>query len=257
MKPRKGRKRDSGAGLEGVDTPFQTSDFECQSNDGGVVQHKGRRLLLGRDEIVDSLVRLSGPLDRTFDPASFFSFSMFDIPFISPLDSVSFELGAGDDDVDEIVRRDDTAHATRSLAPDLAMIAPVTVGSPCHDFFLPAFSEFTDRPNRRALVDHFCNILSHLIVFREDSGNPFQQLVLPLCYKRTACMNAIYALASAHLEYRGIENTEKSVGFHNQAIQGLARLIEQGEAVNRNELLATIMLLVYYEVVSGIQASHR
>jgi hypothetical protein len=64
-------------------------------------------------------------------------------------------------------------------------------------------------------------------------------------------MDAIYALASAHLEYRGVQNAEKSVYFHNQAIQGLARLIEQGGDVNRNELLAAIMLLVYYEVVSS------
>jgi len=64
-------------------------------------------------------------------------------------------------------------------------------------------------------------------------------------------MNAIYALASAHLEYRGVENGEKSLCFQNQAIQGLAQLLEDDYHVNRNELLATIMLLVYYEVVSS------
>jgi len=62
-------------------------------------------------------------------------------------------------------------------------------------------------------------------------------------------MNALYALASAHLEYRGVDNVENSLSFHNHAIQGLARLIENNGKVNRNEVLATIMLLVYYEVV--------
>lgn len=65
-------------------------------------------------------------------------------------------------------------------------------------------------------------------------------------------MNAIYALASAHLEYRGVQNPEKSLYFHNQAIQGLARVIENQGKVNKNELLAAIMLLVYYEVVGAL-----
>jgi len=139
-----------------------------------------------------------------------------------------------------------------SLAPDLAMIAPCPIGSPLLEFCAPAFSEFSDRPNRRALVDHFCNVLSHLLVFREESGNPFQQLVLPLTRESSPVMNAIYALASAHMEYRGVEHKEKSLVFHNRAIQGLARLIEQNGKAKKNEILAAIMLLVYYEVVSHI-----
>lgn len=161
--------------------------------------------------------------------------------------------GVGESDVVEVVRRDSFATTSRtSSSPTLALIAPVALPSPHLEFCAPAFEEFSSRTNRRALVDHFCNVLSHLIVFREENGNPFQQLVLPLCQTSPAVMDAIYALASAHLEYRGVENTEKSVYFHNQAIQGLARLIEQGGDVNRNELLAAIMLLVYYEVVSAI-----
>jgi hypothetical protein len=99
-------------------------------------------------------------------------------------------------------------------------------------------------------VDHFCNVLSHLIVFKEDTGNPFRQLVLPLSHASSPVMNAIFALSSAHLEYRGIENEEKSLDFHNRALQGLAQLIEQNQHANREEVLGAIMLLVYYEVVS-------
>jgi hypothetical protein len=53
------------------------------------------------------------------------------------------------------------------------------------------------------------------------------------------------------MEYRGVTNQEQSMFFHGQAIQGLAALIDQKAktAENRNELLAAIMLLVYYEVV--------
>ncbi|KAI1369002.1 fungal-specific transcription factor domain-containing protein [Xylaria arbuscula] len=136
-----------------------------------------------------------------------------------------------------------------SLRPELAMIAPCPARSPSLEFYIPAFSEFSDRPNRRALVDHFCNVLSHLIVFREESGNPFQQLVLPLSYNSLPVMNAIYALAGAHLENRGVQNPEESLYFHNEAIQGLSRIIESRVKVDKNELLAAIMLLVYYEVL--------
>ncbi|KAB5583615.1 fungal-specific transcription factor domain-containing protein [Coniochaeta sp. 2T2.1] len=143
-----------------------------------------------------------------------------------------------------------TSHTSRSLVPDLAMIAPSPTVSPLLEFQAPMFSEFSDRPNRRALVDHFCNVLSHLIVFREESGNPFQQLVLPLTARSGIVTEAMYALASAHLEYRGVETGERSMYFHNRAIQGLAQLIrKQGQGVDRNELLAAIMLLVYYEVL--------
>ncbi|KAM5343177.1 hypothetical protein ACJ41O_014143 [Fusarium nematophilum] len=212
---------------------------------------------------------LASPMD------SLFSWSPADLPIVSPIDSIDFQLPIfedpnisvqhienNEDDVEEIIRRNpvsitiptttyastySNAYATRS--PSLALIAPVPAPSPRFEFCSPVFSEFSERTNRRALVDHFCNVLSHLIVFREERGNPFQQLVLPLCHESQAVTNAVYALASAHLEYRGVSNDEKSVYFHNKAIQGLARLIQKGAGVNRNELLAAIMLLVYYEVL--------
>lgn len=137
----------------------------------------------------------------------------------------------------------------RSRNPDLAMIAPSPLGSPLLEFNAPLFEEFTDLTSRRRLVDHFCNVLSHLIVFKEDTGNPFRQLVLPLSHRCSAVMNAIFALSSAHLEYREIETPEKSLDFHNKALQGLATLIEENNEANREEILGAIMLLVYYEVL--------
>jgi hypothetical protein len=145
---------------------------------------------------------------------------------------------------------------SKSLLPDLAMIAPCPVSSPLLDFCSPTFSEFSDRQNRRALVDHFCNVLSHLIVFREETGNPFQQLVLPLTRGNSPVTYAIFALACAHLEYRGVENAEKSLSFHNMAIRGVAQLIQHNSKASRNEILAAIMLLVYYECVGSPAEYH-
>lgn len=205
---------------------------------------------------------LQSPLDSTWEVPA------IDDSLMSPLDlSFNPTSNAGhrggddiddveDDDAEEEIVRADPVHqmaVTRIRhQPDLAMISPAPLPSPHIEFVSPAFSEFSDCANRRSLVDHFANVLSHLIVLREsESGNPFQHLVLPLCYSSTTVQNAIYALSSAHLEHRSSRKSEeKSLYFHNQAIQGLARLIEMGPAADREELLAAIMLLVYFEVVS-------
>ncbi|RYP67010.1 hypothetical protein DL769_005870 [Monosporascus sp. CRB-8-3] len=206
----------------------------------------------------DEFTRLDSPIVQSLalDTSSVFTYpTSTDIGLFRENPSV-YEY-AVDDDGDqniELARKDPisvVSHA-RSLYPDLAMIAPHHTRSPTLEFLAPAFSEFSDHPNRRALVDHFCNVLSNLFVFREETGNPFQQLVLPLSHNNSAVMNAIYALASAHLEYRGIQSGEKSLYFHNMAIQDLARLIQKDEEIDKNELLAAVMLLVYYEVVSII-----
>lgn len=121
---------------------------------------------------------------------------------------------------------------------------------------MPLFSEYTSIKGRRGLLDHFSNVLSHLIVLREDEGNPFQQLVLPMSRRSPAVASAIYALASAHLEFRGVTTSsgggaeQKSILFHSEAARNLASLIDKGAEGNQNELLAAVILLIYYEVVS-------
>ncbi|OAQ98986.1 hypothetical protein LLEC1_06064 [Akanthomyces lecanii] len=116
---------------------------------------------------------------------------------------------------------------------------------------MPLFSEYTTIKGRRGLLDHFSNVLSHLIVLREDESNPFQQLVLPLSRQSPAVASAIYALSSAHLECRGVAGVveKRSIEFHSEAARNLANLIERGAQGHQNELLAAVMLLVYYEVL--------
>ncbi|EGX93897.1 hypothetical protein CCM_02167 [Cordyceps militaris CM01] len=116
---------------------------------------------------------------------------------------------------------------------------------------MPLFSEFTTIQGRRGLLDHFAHVLSHLIVLREDDGgsNPFQRLVLPMARRSPAVASAVYALSSAHLEFRGVAAVEhSSIEFHSEAARNLAALIERGGEGNQNELLAAVMLLIYYEV---------
>jgi hypothetical protein len=287
VRPRQRRKRDSTVPCSPFDTNSSSgSDRAVQALDAQILSEWNDDANdKSADEDSDEALACTGAptlntslVNRTTSKArvNSFDWSPTDLPLISPLDSVEFQLPPFDEpkfvvqhlenqeeeDVEEIIRRESItiniptttyagtyAPAYATPSPSLAMIAPVPAPSPRLEFCSPMFSEFSERTNRRALVDHFCNVLSHLIVFREESGNPFQQLVLPLCHESQPVSNAVYALASAHLEYRGVENAEKSVYFHNKAIQGLARLIQKGAGANRNELLAAIMLLVYYEVL--------
>ncbi|MCJ1352109.1 MAG: hypothetical protein MMC33_002093 [Icmadophila ericetorum] len=167
---------------------------------------------------------------------------------------------------DEIASTQDMFVPTSALSrsssypdPTSAFISPTSGGSP-YDFAVPAFSEFTTRESRRGLLDHFCNVLSHLIVFKEDSGNPFRSLVLPMAQKSPPLLNAIYAISSAHLEHRGLQVEERALDLHSKALQGLANLIAHKDEGNRDEVLAVIILLLYYEVVrngsSTVLSSH-
>ena len=140
--------------------------------------------------------------------------------------------------------------------PTSAFLSPQPGGSP-YDFTpsihsqspsLPPYSEYTSRESRRGLLDHFCNVLSHLIVFKEDSGNAFRQLVLPMARKSPPLLNAVYAISSAHLEHRGLHVEERALDLHSKALQGLANLIANKDEGNRDEVLAVIILLLYYEV---------
>ncbi|KAI0008977.1 hypothetical protein F4779DRAFT_641173 [Xylariaceae sp. FL0662B] len=245
VKPRQRKKRDPPSGLalhcqhedeQILNVDQWREDIIEQTADAGWFN-----LIETQDDDDPSLTRFSNTNDNVLSPVS--------------VSSVVYDRGVASDggQTRDMVPWSDSsisvASQAQSLQPDLAMIAPCPVGSPMLEFRFPAFSEFSDRTNRRALIDHFCNVLSHLIVFREESGNAFQQLVLPLSYQSLPVMNAIYALSSAHLEYRGVENTEKSLYFHNQAIQGLSRLIERDVKIHKVEILASIMLLVYYEVL--------
>lgn len=112
--------------------------------------------------------------------------------------------------------------------------------------------EIVEARNRRSLLSHFTDVLSPLIVFTvEEIVNPFQQLVLPMSAHSTPLLNAILALSCAHLEYRGIFNEEKSLDFHTRALQELGETIKHDEA--SDEILAAIVMLIYYEVVRGMR----
>ena len=66
--------------------------------------------------------------------------------------------------------------------------------------------------------------------------------------KSPPLLNAIYAISSAHLEHRDLQVEERALDLHSKALQGLAVLIAHKDEGNRDEVLAIIILLLYYEV---------
>ena len=201
----------------------------------------------------DTILDMHSPLPP-FDPLEHYPRTTAELSDIKPLHMEPLDMfskGVYGHDVqttqDMFVPTSALSRSSSYPDPTSAFISPTSGGSP-YDFAVPAFSEFTTRESRRGLLDHFCNVLSHLIVFKEDSGNPFRQLVLPLAQKSPPLLNAIYAISSAHLEHRGIQVEERALDLHSKALQGLANLIAHKDDGNRDEVLAVIILLLYYEV---------
>lgn len=198
----------------------------------------------------DTLLDIGSPLPP-FNPLEGFAKSGPEVPDVKPIQMDPLDGFPKDDFENDINTPHDiltpiSARAS-SAYPDLSLMAPSPCGSP-YDFSTPAFGEFTSNETRRHLLDHFCNVLSHLLVFKEEGGNPFRQLILPMAHKSAPLLNAIYATASAHLEHRGLQTGERALDLHSKAVQGLAHLIAEKNWGNRDEVLAVIMLLVYYEV---------
>ncbi|CEJ81852.1 hypothetical protein VHEMI01960 [[Torrubiella] hemipterigena] len=132
----------------------------------------------------------------------------------------------------------------------LYSVAPALLATPNKELVLPSHSHITTDTSKRYLFDHFHRVICRLIVIQEsDSGNAFQRLVAPLCLRSEAVASAIYALASAHLEWKGSLKEEMSIVYHTEAIMQLSKIVNQGTMANQNELLAAVMLLVYHEAL--------
>ncbi len=154
-------------------------------------------------------------------------------------------------------------HATSPLPtamgfPEVHLSTPVSDASPemmAKSGFIggpqaPGMMDYNSRPNRRVLLDHFSNVFSHLAVFTEQPTNPLRQYLLPMAGRSPAVMNAVLAVSAAHMEHRGITNEERALDFYSHALQGLAHLIAD-QRTSRDEALAVIILLIYYEVCSA------
>ncbi|TIC95415.1 hypothetical protein CH35J_008928 [Colletotrichum higginsianum] len=122
-----------------------------------------------------------------------------------------------------------------------------TVSPPLNSLLPPAYHGVSECPEDTGLLDHYSKVMLPTMGFKEDVSNPYEQHILPLSHRSSAVRSAIYALASAHREYLGLENTEGSACFHERAVAGLSAIIEDGDGFE--EALATIVLLLQYDLV--------
>lgn len=239
---------------ESIMTPSNASQSPAAASQGPDMTYQP----MASDQ--DNVVKNTSNHQYGFVPGNVHFFDERDLEELETTSSIGSDSEAfentrlpGDDDARDITRSPSVSSQgegfTRSRVNAPVAICPTT---PPYllEFSVPAFIEFSEKRNRRALVDHFCNVFSHLVVFGEDLENPFQQLILPLARNGSPVMNAIYALSSAHLENRGVHTEEKSLYFHNEATRGLARVINHIEKSSEEDVLSTILLLVYYEAVS-------
>lgn len=125
-----------------------------------------------------------------------------------------------------------------------------SLDTPTSTQFDRPYTDFPHGEQGLRLLDHFCNVLSHRLVLREADGNPFLGLIVPLSRESASVRDAVYTLASAHLELTGASDGEDSEYFYGRTVYNLSKTLENGVAKDWNAALATIILLVYYEVVS-------
>ncbi|KAF5499152.1 L-arabinose-responsive transcription regulator ARA1 [Colletotrichum fructicola] len=114
------------------------------------------------------------------------------------------------------------------------------------------FSDLTTDSQSRKLLHHFCSTLSPLIVFVEQPHNSFQDLILPLAYDNSPVFYAICAFACGHLEHTGVYESRHSSEYRALAAKGAFELVQW--KCQHEEVLATVMLLAYYEALTSSNA---
>lgn len=104
-------------------------------------------------------------------------------------------------------------------------------------------------------IFHFNTILASLISFsfpQTGAQNPFLQHILPRTSSSAQVQYAVEAVAAAHLYHLGAESGDRATQLHSRALNLLAVELSrpQLDDTSRMNLLASSLLLIYYEVCS-------
>ncbi|CEJ59626.1 hypothetical protein PMG11_08243 [Penicillium brasilianum] len=110
-------------------------------------------------------------------------------------------------------------------------------------------------------IFHFNTILAGLISFsfpQMGAQNPFLQHVLPRTSNAAQVRYAVEAVAAGHLYHLGAESGDRATQLHSRALNLLAVELSrpQLEETSRMNLLASSLLLIYFEIVLGNSASN-
>jgi hypothetical protein len=101
-------------------------------------------------------------------------------------------------------------------------------------------------------VDHFRTVFSHLPALQDQNVPLFRQSSMsPTSQASSPVQDILLAFSCFQFEEHGVQNEKTSLYFHNKALQGLIKLLDNLWEGNAEEILSTIMLLVYYEIVGA------
>jgi hypothetical protein len=109
-------------------------------------------------------------------------------------------------------------------------------------------------------IFHFNTMLASLISFSSPqvgAQNPFLQHVLPRTSNAAQVRYAVEAVAAAHLYHLGAESGDRATQLHSRALNLLAVELSrpQLDQTSRMNLLASSLLLIYYEVPNPRRAN--
>jgi hypothetical protein len=124
------------------------------------------------------------------------------------------------------------------------------LNTPFEDFNLPLDSR--KHQHCQDVVDHFSSVFSHLPAFQGQNTPRFGSSSISTKPQTTPpVLEILLAFSCSQFEQQhGVQNEETSLYFHSRALQGLIELLDNIWEGNAEEILCTIMLLVYYEIVS-------
>ena len=124
------------------------------------------------------------------------------------------------------------------------------LNTPFQDFNLPL--ESGKHQHCQDIVDHFSSVFSHLPAFQGQNTPLFGPS--PMSTKSQTSppvLDILLAFSCSQFEQQhGVQNEETSLYFHSRGLQGLIQLLDNIWEGNAEEILCTIMLLVYYEIAS-------
>jgi Fungal specific transcription factor domain len=114
-------------------------------------------------------------------------------------------------------------------------------------------------PSEGQGIYHFRTHLLDLISFSQNGlDNPFLEFILPLAASSDLLRWTIEAMATAHLHNLGVASASEPLRLQSKALRGLSSALsrshEPTDATFKEEIVSSMLILVYYETTFGLSA---
>lgn len=126
------------------------------------------------------------------------------------------------------------------------LLSPLSSKEPCQLLI----SNTCGSPSHQKLIDHFCYTVAPMTTLDSGKDNQLAQFVVPLIGVNLTVLNAVCALAGAHLEQLDQDGIYMSPYYRRLATRGVESQSSEIVGYNYVATLTSILLLIYYEAVS-------